>query len=97
MTCSDQRVSNVSVCVMETDRKCYHKGLSLDTRFKALRNDIVKLWPLKVFFVFFNDQSTISVISGRNTIIYLIISPSVHSSRHFTVFVWRGFGENEVE
>ena len=44
----------------------------------------------------FHAQSTISVISGRNAIDQ-IASQSFHSSRHFTVFVWRGFGDNEVE
>ena len=44
----------------------------------------------------FNTQSNISVISGRNTTC-LIKSQSFDSSKHFAVFVWRGFGENEVE
>ena len=46
--------------------------------------------------MFFNAQSTVSVISGR-TQIDLITSQSFHSSRHFAVFVWGGFRENEVE
>ena len=40
----------------------------------------------------FNAQSTVSVISGRNTI-HLITA----NSRRLPAFVWRGFGENEVE
>ena len=35
------------------------------------------------------------VRANHNSSIYK--SKSVHSSRHFAVFVWRGFVENEVE
>ena len=44
--------------------------------------------------LFFYAQSTVSVLSIRNTIIiHLILNQSFHHSRQFVVFVWRGLGE----
>ena len=43
----------------------------------------------------FNAQSTVWVMAEHNS--SNLNAKSLYSSRHFAVFVWRGFGEDEVE